>query len=114
VDVLGFTTAPDAQEVREAAAFVSEALAGLHERYPDLVVEPVLSRTHPVEALVRASRQARLLVLGSRGLGTFRSLLLGSVSREVVQRADCSVLVVRPPESPVAPQRVYATAAATV
>ena len=97
VDVLGFTTAPDAQEVDEAEAFVSEALAGLHERYPDLVVEQVVSRSHPVEALVWASRQARLLVVGRRGLGTFRSLLLGSVSREVVRGAATSVLVVRAP-----------------
>ncbi len=112
VDVLGFTAAPDAEEVEEAAAFVSEALAGLHERYPDLVVEQVVSRSHPVEALVRASRQARLLVVGSRGLGTFRSLLLGSVSREVIQRAATSVLVVRGSESPVTQQRTSVAAAA--
>lgn len=96
VDPMGFTSGPDAAEIEEAEAFVAEALAGLHERYPDLVVERVVSQTHPVEALVRASRQARLLVLGSRGRGTFLSLLLGSVSRETVQRVATSVLVVHP------------------
>ncbi len=96
VDPMGFTSGPDAQEIQEAQAFLSEAVAGLHERYPDLVIERVVSQTHPVLALVRAARQGRLLVLGSRGRGTFRSLLLGSVSRETVQRAATSVLVVRP------------------
>ncbi len=38
---------------------------------------------------------ADLIVVGSRGLGGLRGLLVGSVSQKVVQHADCSVLVVR-------------------
>jgi nucleotide-binding universal stress UspA family protein len=49
---------------------------------------------HPVEALVRASREADLLVVGSRGLHGLRAL--GSVSERVAHQAACSVLVVRP------------------
>ena len=96
VDAAGFTSGPDERRLQEAEAAVAEAVAGLHERYPDLQVERLVNQTHPVVALVRASRQAGLVVVGSRGRGTLRSVLLGSVSREVVQRAAASVLVVRP------------------
>ena len=49
---------------------------------------------HPVKALVAASHEADLLVIGSRGLHGLSSL--GSVSERVAHRAACSVLVVRP------------------
>jgi nucleotide-binding universal stress UspA family protein len=47
----------------------------------------------PVDALVSASRDADLLVVGSRGLHGFRSL--GSVSERVAHQARSSVLIVR-------------------
>ncbi|MEV0899159.1 universal stress protein [Actinoplanes sp. NPDC049802] len=50
---------------------------------------------HPVEALVRAATGADLLVVGSRGHGTFAGIMLGSVSQQCVQHAPCPVLVVR-------------------
>jgi nucleotide-binding universal stress UspA family protein len=50
---------------------------------------------HPSEALLRASNDADLLVVGSRGLGGFGGLLLGSISQQCVQHATCPVLVVR-------------------
>ncbi|HLF67711.1 MAG TPA: CBS domain-containing protein [Gaiellaceae bacterium] len=52
----------------------------------------------PVDALVAASDDADLLVVGSRGLHGLRSL--GSVSERVAHQARCSVLVVRSPERP--------------
>jgi nucleotide-binding universal stress UspA family protein len=48
---------------------------------------------HPVEALVEASAEADLVVVGSRGLHGFHAL--GSVSERVAHQARCSVLVVR-------------------
>lgn len=48
---------------------------------------------HPVAALVAASRDADILVVGSRGLHGLRAL--GSVSERVAHHANCSVLVVR-------------------
>jgi nucleotide-binding universal stress UspA family protein len=51
----------------------------------------------PGQALVRAGRHARLLVVGSHGYGTVRSALAGSVSRYCIAHATCPVVVVPPP-----------------
>jgi nucleotide-binding universal stress UspA family protein len=49
---------------------------------------------HPAEALLRAAAGAQLLVVGSRGHGTFAGIILGSVSQHCVQHAPCPVVVV--------------------
>jgi nucleotide-binding universal stress UspA family protein len=77
------------------AAVAAEAVAGWAEKYPDVIVHTQLVRGRPVEALVDASSRAELLVVGSRGHGGFRGLLLGSVSRRVLHLAGCPVAVVR-------------------
>jgi nucleotide-binding universal stress UspA family protein len=50
----------------------------------------------PAHALVERSREAQLLVVGSRGHGNLVGLVLGSVSHAVLQHAHCPVAVVRP------------------
>lgn len=77
-------------ELRET----SEAIAGFQEQYPDVKVRQEVMKGSPVKALVKASETASLLIVGSRGLGGFRGLLLGSVSHAVVHKAACSVAVV--------------------
>lgn len=64
----------------------------------DLDVQRSLLRGNPAEVLVDASRAASMVVVGSRGLGTFRGMLLGSVSMHVVHQAYCPVVVIREPE----------------
>lgn len=49
----------------------------------------------PGRCLADASASASLVVVGSRGLGWFSGLLLGSVSQAVLHRATCPVIVVR-------------------
>lgn len=78
-----------------AERVLAEALAGLGERYPDVEVEHRVVRRPAREALIEASRTARLTVLGSRGHGGFAGLLLGSVSQAVLHHAHSPVAVVR-------------------
>jgi nucleotide-binding universal stress UspA family protein len=57
-----------------------------------------LVRGHPRDALIEATRDADLVVVGRRGHGGFGGLLLGSVSSAVVAHAHCPVLVVHTPD----------------
>ena len=58
-------------------------------------VELVVRQGRPVDVLTELSRTASMLVMGTRGRGGFAGLLLGSVSRGVVLRASCPLLVLR-------------------
>lgn len=53
-----------------------------------------ISQGHPTFVLLDASEGAEMLVVGSRGLGGFKGLLLGSVSSSCAEHAKCPVLVV--------------------
>ena len=79
----------DGSECAGLAVGVAEHLA---QRF-DAGLRVVTAEDHPVRALVEASREADLLVVGSRGLRGLKAL--GSVSERVAHQAACSVLVVR-------------------
>jgi nucleotide-binding universal stress UspA family protein len=74
---------------------LAESLAGLGDRFPDLVINRRLVHDRPAQALLDGAQRARLLVVGSRGLHGVARMLLGSVSHTVVVHAPCPVLVVR-------------------
>ncbi len=82
-----------ADAAREA---LDKALSLAGELDATIETHGVTERKAPGPGLVKESAGARLLVLGSRGLGGFRGLLLGSVGRYCAEHARCPVLIVRP------------------
>ena len=64
----------------------------------DVTIEARVVTGSAPDALLRAAREGDLLVVGSRGLGGFKGLLLGSVSQQVVHHAPCPVVIVPPDE----------------
>jgi nucleotide-binding universal stress UspA family protein len=74
---------------------LKEAEAAVHEQSPGLSVTTLLTPLTPAGALVEASGDADLVVVGSRGHGGFTGLLLGSVGSQVVHHSQCPVVVVR-------------------
>ena len=67
------------------------------ELAPELAIETEVIEIPPIQALMNASRNADLLVVGRRGLGGLRGLLLGSVSQHCAEHAQCPVVII--PES---------------
>lgn len=68
------------------------ALARLAEPLPN--VEQEVAMGTPTSVLLRAAQNADMLVVGSRGMGGFKGLLLGSVSHACVTHAPCPVVVI--------------------
>lgn len=68
------------------------------DQIPDcpLKVETLVARGDVSEVLIEASKNADLLVLGSRGRGGFAGLKLGSVSSECTAHAACPVAIIKP------------------
>ena len=62
---------------------------------PPVPVQPRVKQGRPVKVLIDESEKADLLVVGHRGHGGFKGLVLGSVSQHVAAYADCPVTVVR-------------------
>jgi nucleotide-binding universal stress UspA family protein len=66
-------------------------------------VSTEISTDLPGRALLTASRTAELVVLGSKGIGGFAGLLVGSVAAQVTSHGRCPVVVVRDPATPSGP-----------
>lgn len=78
----------------EAKALLEEVAAGAPQT-DGLSVEWIATPGSPAGVLIEASKDATLLVVGSRGHGGFLGLVMGSVSTQCVHHAHCPVLVVR-------------------
>jgi nucleotide-binding universal stress UspA family protein len=61
----------------------------------DVEMETIAAEGQAATVLLEVSKGADLLVVGSRGLGGFRELLLGSVSQQCAQHSTCPVVIVR-------------------
>ncbi len=79
-----------------AVEVLTRAAANARRQEPGVDVDTRLIEGHPGAALVEASKGARLLVVGSRGLGGFTGMLMGSVSSSCAHHAHCPVVVVPP------------------
>ncbi|HEX4430050.1 MAG TPA: universal stress protein [Frankiaceae bacterium] len=100
-DVQASTTGLDPAELDEAARTV------LRQAVADLVPGPTagqidqrVSDSEPVDALLDDARPDDLLVVGARGLGPVRRLLLGSVSLHCTRHAACPTVIVRESSAP--------------
>jgi nucleotide-binding universal stress UspA family protein len=80
----------------EIQARLAARVAPTAALHPAVPIEYFAVLGQPSEVLVAASGSASMLVLGSRGLGGFSGLVLGSVSLHCAHRAHCPVLVVPP------------------
>ena len=77
------------------ATTLATALAGRLAGFPDVAVETAVDWRRTTVALLDRAKGAQLLVVGSRGRGAFRGVVMGSTSRVMIQHAPCPVLVVR-------------------
>ena len=80
------------EQARDALRSFVEQAVGLEDA-PNVDLEPV--NDSPAPGLIGAAIGADLLVVGARGIGGFRSLLLGSVSQQCSHHAPCPIAIVR-------------------
>jgi nucleotide-binding universal stress UspA family protein len=93
VDRIVFDTTVLEQRERELLA---QRLAGWQEKYPEIKVTRVVERDRSVRALLNYDGDAELIVVGSRGLGGYHGMLLGSTSQALMQYAKSPLVVARP------------------
>ena len=79
----------------KALNILDEASALIYPKYK--VAVAILKEGYPAEEIIKYSSDlgADLIIMGSRGLGTFNKVLLGSVSKQVLTHSNCSVLISR-------------------
>lgn len=97
-DVLASPSGPPPIDLEELAASeeraFAESLVGLREQHPGVKVEQHIVKAPSVKAILDASDDAALIVMGTRGRGEFLGAVLGSVSQGVLHRAKVPVAVI--------------------
>lgn len=87
-------TIPDIDFDAEAHRLLDTAIKEATGGTEDVKVERRVVQRPATEALVRAADGADMLVIGSRGLGGFSGLLLGSVGQQCAHHARCPVVII--------------------
>ncbi|MBB1024990.1 MULTISPECIES: universal stress protein [unclassified Dietzia] len=80
---------------KECQPIVEQARATALKVAPDIEVSHAIVEGNPSQVLIDYSRKAKMVVLGSRGLGGIKGMVLGSVSASVASHAFCPVVVTR-------------------
>jgi len=78
-----------------AQARLEDSLREIEAADSGVTITPVVREGRAAHILCEEAENADLLVVGARGLGGFRGLLLGSVSQECAHHAGCPVVIVR-------------------
>jgi nucleotide-binding universal stress UspA family protein len=89
---------PDIDFAAEARQFLDTVIKEVTDGSEDVKIERRVVERSAADALIRVSGGADLLVIGSRGLGGFTGLLLGSVGLQCAHHAHCPVVIVPPEE----------------
>ncbi len=97
-DPVVFPPPPEEQLRAEGGRVLDEMLAGLETR--DVEVQRIVAVGGAARVLCEASRGADLLVVGSRGLGGFKGLLVGSVAQQAIAHASCAIALIVPGRHP--------------
>lgn len=84
---------PDDDARKTLRTAIDQAFAGA----PPANLDTAVIEGSPARVLIRESKHANMLILGSRGHGGFTGLLLGSVSAACAEHAHCPVLIVHGP-----------------
>ena len=80
---------------RRAKEIQASALEAAVQEGPGVRLSTCVCEGVPALELIEASRGADMLVIGSRGAGGFRGLLLGSICLQCAHHAHCAVVIVR-------------------
>ncbi|MGD0852783.1 MAG: universal stress protein [Acidimicrobiales bacterium] len=92
----GWSMIPEGYDpASDMMTMVQPLLDGLRTDHPSVAVEAKILEGHPAPVLIRESKGADLLVVGSRGHGEFVGMLIGSTSEHCVANAACPVVVFR-------------------
>ncbi len=93
------TMSERSQRVQGAPEYSLKFLMACKERVKSgkVFVEIELAEGEPVDEIVKKAKRGQfdLIVMGARGLGTLKKLLIGSVSEGVLKKAPCPVLIVK-------------------
>lgn len=93
---VGYLYTPRDEAQMASQRTIDEAADRVADMAPGVTFKGVAHEGPAAKDLIDASEGADLLVVGSRGLGGFRGLLLGSVSQQCTLHARCPIVIVRP------------------